>query len=130
MTLICLTRSFRRWLLLLVLLLAGCAPPTKWVWQHPQGLDQQQLQQAISSCDQIAQDEIARNDYFTPYLFPYYPPYADSYYFWRHRYLYDYPYYPPSYYYDSERRFFDRQRFFRICMHAKGWRKVPLDKPH
>ena len=109
---------------LICLLLAGCATP--WVWQHPQGLGQAELRQAIADCQQLAQDEVDRYDYYTPSFSPYFPPYGGSFYY---RHYYDFYYYPPTYYYDTQRRLNDQQRFFRVCMYSKGWRQVPVTPP-
>jgi len=106
--------------LIFVLLLAGCATP--WVWQHPQGLGKQELEQATNECLDLAWQEANSRDYYTPYYYPYYP-YYDRYYYRHSPYYYDYP---PPIFYDSQRRLYDEQRFFRICMHAKGWRQVPV----
>jgi hypothetical protein len=36
---------------------------------------------------------------------------------------------PSSFYYDVERRWYDEQRYFHICMLAKSWNQVPVTPP-
>jgi len=109
---------------LICLLLTGCATP--WVWEHPQKLGPEELQAATAECEQLAREEANRNDYFLPGPYPYFSPYPSRFNDYRYAYPYDYPF---SFYYDSQRRFDDLQRFFRICMQAKGWRQVPATPP-
>lgn len=115
-------RLFARVFLLLALaFLTGCAPAMRWTWQHPNGATDQQLQSAIADCDRIAWDEVNRTNYFP--LWPYPSAYSDRFFF-RHNYYYYYD--DPFYASPSQRRYFDQQRFFRLCMESKGWRQVPL----
>jgi len=105
-----------------LLFLWGCASP--WTWQHPDGLGEQELQNAVQECQKIARDEVNRFDYYTPYPAPPYFPLHD-------RFRHYNPYwdtYPPPLYYDSQRKFIDEERFFRICMFAKGWRQTPTSE--
>ena len=55
-----------------LVLLAGCAA-TPWVWQHPKGLGQQELQEATSECERLAQEEVSQKDYFYPSPYPFFP---------------------------------------------------------
>ena len=110
-------------LILGLLLLYGCAPT--YVWQHPEGLGEAELNKALAQCEQIAQDEVDRYNYLPPYSPPYYPPYDGLHHFNPY---YDDFYFSSPYYYDSQRRFFDKQRLFRVCMQAKGWKQVPVKK--
>ncbi len=103
-------------LLLLLLLLAGCAGQSNWSWQHPQGLGQSEALQAIAFCQSIADDEINRHDYF----FPYYSHYS---YYDNRDYRDRRTFYSSTLHYQQRQRFLDRQRYFRICMTSKGWEK-------
>jgi hypothetical protein len=109
-------------LLLFCLPLYACGPSL--VWQHPQMLGQTELQQATAECRKLSWQEANSTDYYTPYLYPRFPLYGRHYYryspFW-----YD----DPPLYYAAQQRWLDEQRFFRICMLAKGWRQVPANPP-
>ncbi|PLY04008.1 MAG: hypothetical protein C0622_03455 [Desulfuromonas sp.] len=104
--------------LTLLMLLSGCAGTGTWVWEHEQQLDAVALAQARSECEQLARREADRLDFF-------YPPYSD-YPFYRQG--FHPPYYQPWIGWSQHSRFFRYQdnfdRFFRICMTAKGWHLV------
>lgn len=113
--------------LLAVLLLAlpffvgGCASGTYWTWEHPTygqgrlGADQQE-------CRQLARQEANRNDFFYGYgSYPLYWPHFSR------RYYYD-PYWD-WYYHDRFMRYQnDLDRYYRLCMKAKGWSLVKKQK--
>jgi hypothetical protein len=111
-------------LLLCLLSLSGCGAP--WVWQHPQGLGPQELQRATAECRELAWEEANRYDFFGPYPYPYFFPYYARPHHRHPHFWYDDP---PPFYYHSQRRILDEQRFFQICMQAKGWRQVPVTAP-
>lgn len=103
------------------LVLSGCMTSGNWVWQHPIEQDDQARVQAIIACEQIADDEVRRKVYYSPYRFPYYDRYYsrhDHYFYW-----------PNDFFYNAHREFQDWNRYFRICMKAKGWRRVNISKP-
>ena len=108
---------------ILPLLLNGCAPAGYWVWQHPDGLPADVLQQAKQECRHLADRQVDRFDYYYP---AYYGPYYDDYFFWQghHR-----PYYwhPPLYDFHRYNRNLDR--LYHVCMQAKGWQLVHYENP-
>ena len=107
-------------ILVLFVFLTGCAGRGVLVWEHPEGLDDLQLQQAQNECRQIAQREVSYPYY--PYgdlLFPFYRPfnyhgryYADDW-IWRDHF--------------AQMRYQEElSRFYRVCMEAKGWRMIRI----
>ncbi|WP_156827025.1 hypothetical protein [Geopsychrobacter electrodiphilus] len=106
-----------------LLLLCGCGVPL--VWQHPEGLSQAELQQATDECLRLSRQEAENSDYFSPHFYPRFPFY-DRHYYRHSAYWYGEP---PPFYYDVQRRWYDEQRYFHICMLAKGWRQVPAIPP-
>ncbi len=110
----------------LLLLLSGCVSKSYWVWQHPDKQGELQLLQDQKECRELAQTEVAQINYF--------------YDFYDMGYLYDFPYYDDSYRGRYHRPFFRGyhhyrfireqdyfERFFRVCMKAKGWQQVKAD---
>ncbi|WP_303721069.1 hypothetical protein [Malonomonas rubra] len=111
--------SFLLLLPAILLLLSGCIGLNRWEWQHPENYGDAARQQAIAECDQIAGEEVFRRNYF---YFPLYPRYYDRYYDHDRR-----PFYwTDDYFYRTQQKLYDRQRFFRICMKAKGWHLVEI----
>ena len=117
---------------LLIIFLCSCAGGSYWVWEHPDGLDQQRFLKDQEECRKLAQTEADRIRYrYYFYDFPYYIPhhYRDRNYF---------PYDPWSW--NSHYRFIryqeDLEMFYRICLQSKGWvwlRKTaepPESQPH
>jgi hypothetical protein len=108
-------------LLLISLLLSGCLGGETWRWQHPDELTDQARLQAIVSCEQLADEEVRRNYAFYDYYpFPVYRSYSpqDRFFFRDH-----------YFHYLNHRRMQDRNRYFHICMKAKGWKLVKLPEP-
>lgn len=111
-------------LLLLALVLNGCAGNSYWTWEHPQGLGSQQLQKDELECRRLAEREANISSYrYYYYDYPYYDLYA---YRGRHH---------PAYYdwtWYNHYRFIqyqdDLDRYFRVCMTAKGWQLVRKEK--
>ena len=114
-------KGFKILLPLLLLLLSGCISQNRYIWQHPNGYGEVERQQAIATCEGIANEEVRKYDYFYP--FPYY--YDRHYYRDRDRAFF----FPHYYHYNSHREFQDRRRYFRICMKSKGWRLRKLPAP-
>ncbi len=104
-----------------LLLLSGCLGNSYLAWQHPAGLSNAELQTAKAQCRQLAQNEVNRFDYYEPYYD--HPFYYERYsrgghyrpYFWRRS------------YYDFHRYNIDLDRFYKVCMQAKGWYLVRID---
>lgn len=105
-------------ILLFVLFLSGCATRGALVWEHSQGYDDQQLQQAQRECRQLAQRE-ARYPYFY-YKEPLFPFHRPFYYHSRH--------YGSDLFWNDHfmqlRYQEELSRLYRICMEAKEWRLV------
>lgn len=110
-------------LVLLIILLSGCATRSTLVWEHSQGLNDTQLLSAQKECRQLAHRE-TRYPYFyhSDLYYPFYRPfyYHDRYYaadfFWH-------DHYRQMWYQD------ELSRLYRLCMEAKGWRLVPALPP-
>lgn len=118
------SQKFRKLAILLtsLLLLSGCIGKQQWEWQHPQNPGDEAKRLAIAECEKIASEELRPGDY---YLYFPYPSYFD-----RHVFKERYPYYWNDYYlFRAQQDFFERQRYFRICMKAKGWQLVKLPAP-
>ncbi len=110
----------------LLLLLCSCISPSYWIWQHPNKQGELQLLKDRKECHELAKTEVAQINYY----------YA----FYNMGQRYEYLSYSP-YYYDRYRRPYfhsyhhfrfvqqqgDLERFFQICMKAKGWRRVRVE---
>jgi len=109
-----------------LLLLCGCISNNRWVWQHPDKQGELQLLKDQTECRKLAQTEVAQINYFSDY--------------YDMGYLYDFPFYGYSYRGKYRRPFFrgyhhyrfmqeqdDFERFFRVCMKAKGWQRVKVE---
>lgn len=107
----------------LLLLLCGCASLSYWTWQHPNIQSELQLLKDRKECRELARTEVVQINYY--------------YSFYNMGQRYDFP----SYYYDQYRSPFfhgyhhylfmqqqeDLERFFLICMKAKGWQQVKVN---
>ncbi len=114
--------------LFIVLILAGCTGRGMLVWEHPQGLDNQQLLQAQKECQQIAHRETRFPHYiYGTYGSPLFPFYRPFYYHDRH-YADDVIWHDHVEHMSYQREF---NRLYRICMTAKGWSLVyiPAEEP-
>lgn len=103
--------------ILLLLILSGCATSTL-VWEHTQGLDAEQRLLAQQECRELAHREARYQSFFYDGLF--FPLRSSFYYHER--------YYAPSpfwYEHNRQMRYHDNaNRFYRLCMEAKGWRLI------
>lgn len=93
----------------LLLLLSGCGSHSNRTWQHPDKQGELQLLKDWKECRELAQTEVAQINYF-------YNFYGGG--------MYELPYYGP--YYRGDRYQDDVERFFRVCMKAKGWQRVKI----
>jgi len=111
-------KGFFLLLTLLLFVLSGCASKTYWEWEHKDHLDRSILLADRQECQKIARREADRNDHY--YLY--------------HDYLYYWPYDRWGRYYVPYRGWYlhsrfmryqdDLERFFSVCMKAKGWTLV------
>lgn len=114
----------------MLLFLGGCASSSYWAWQHPDKQGELQLLKDQKECRDLAQAEVAKInyyfDFYNMYDFPYYWPSPRD----RHHrpVLRSYhPYFGSYGHYRFLQQQDDLDRFFRICMKAKGWRRVKID---
>jgi len=117
--------QFTHFLLLLALLLpivlGGCVNKSHWVWKNPEKPAESDYLKDEKECNELAQSETSRIDYYYGYhsLFssPFYTPY-----------YHDRCSYHP---FANDDRYFrqqdDLERFFRICMKAKGWKLIKVE---
>lgn len=104
----------------LSLLQFGCVSNTYWTWEH-NDLSNSQLAKDRQECRQLAQNEADSRDFFynnyrnDPFYWPYHP----------RKHFYD-PYWNWNWYrHNSFIRYQDNlERYFTICMKAKGWTPV------
>jgi hypothetical protein len=110
----------------MLLVLSGCAGSGYWTWQHPDKQGELQLLKDQKECRDLAQAEVANInyyfDFYDMYASPYYwPSYRD-----RHHRIYG-PYFSSYSHYRFMQQQDDLDRFFRICMKSKGWRRVKIE---
>jgi hypothetical protein len=109
----------------MLLLLCGCVGNSYWTWQHPDKQSELQLLKDRNECRNLAQTEVAQINYFYDFYdygmddFPFYAP---SY---RNRFYR--PYFRGYHNYKFFQQQNDLERFFRICMKAKGWQRVKIE---
>lgn len=102
-----------------VLIQSGCASKTYWTWEHNE-LTTSQMVKDRQECRQLARIEADNHDFFYNYRYdPFYWPhhsrkhYYNSYWDWN------------WYRHDRFIRYQDSlDRYFYICMKAKGWERV------
>lgn len=108
--------------ILMLLVLGGCAAYPRLIWEHPQGFDADQRLQAQQECRELAHREARYQSFFYGDLF--FPFHRSFYYHDRH--------YPSStFWYEHHRQLKyqdDLDRFYHLCMEAKGWRLIPLEQ--
>ena len=108
---------------MLLLLLCGCVSHSHWTWQHPDKQSELQLLKDRKDCRDLAWAEVAQANYFYDfydrYAFPFYDPYYHNRFYPLHFHGY--------YHYQFFQRQEDLERFFRICMKAKGWQRVKIE---
>ncbi|WP_139167544.1 hypothetical protein [Desulfuromusa kysingii] len=121
---------FKLLMILIVLLLCGCVSNSYWTWQHPNMLDEMQLQEDRKECWDLAKAEVDSINYYYDYArynVRYYWPYN------RHNHhkgkvkSFD-PYFNNYSHYKFFQRQDDLDRFFRICMKTKGWQRVKVER--
>lgn len=110
----------------LLLLLCGCVSHNQWTWQHPEKQGELQLLKDQKKCRELAQTEVAQinylyNFYAMDYLYNF--PFYDHYY--RDRYLR--PFFRGYHHYRFMQEQDDFERFYRVCMKAKGWQRVKVE---
>ncbi|MCW8892073.1 MAG: hypothetical protein OQK50_00625 [Deltaproteobacteria bacterium] len=89
---------------------------TYWVWEHEEVKSQSLLLKDQQDCRKLARQEADQVNYFFRYTdFPFYWPYYDRQSFHR-------PYWGWNNHYRFLRWQDDYDRFFHLCMRAKGWR--------
>lgn len=111
-------RGFIFFLLMCSLALGGCATTTQWTWEHVDHLDQAVLAKDREECRNIARQEANQHQYD--------PFYYDDFYFWPYQRWGRYPF---SYWGWSHHSRFELyqdnlERYFNVCMKAKGWSLV------
>lgn len=110
----------QHFIVLLFLILTGCAARVPLVWEHPQGFDTDQRLQAQQECRELAAREARyQSFYYGDQYFPFHRP------FYYHRDRYN----SRFFWYERHRQMKylkDSSRFYRLCMEAKGWQLVPL----
>lgn len=105
-------------LIVLMLILSGCASKTYWEWEHKDQVDRSQLLKDREECRKIARQEADRNDHYYLYNdYFYYWPYDR----WGRRYV---PYWGWHHHSRFMRYQDDLERFFSVCMKSKGWTLV------
>ena len=92
-----------------LLLLCSCGSHSNWTWQHPNKQGELLLPEDLKECRELAQTEVLQINYF-------YDCYGYG--------MYDLSYYGP--YYRGDRYQDDLERFFQVCMKAKGWQRVKI----
>jgi hypothetical protein len=104
-------------ILALTLLQFGCVSNTYWTWEHNE-LNNSQLAEDRQECRQLAQKEADSHNFFYNYRYdPFYWPY--------HQRKHSYDPYWNWYRHNSFIRYQDNlDRYFYICMKAKGWERV------
>ncbi len=108
--------------IIILLPLSGCANPSQWTWQHPDKKEDLQLLQDKRECRRLAEDEVAKIDYFYSYNFydfhyPHLHQRNSFYWPYSHGYGHD------SFYQQRA----DLENFFWICMKAKGWQRTRIE---
>jgi hypothetical protein len=110
-------------LLTLILFLSGCASTTYWTWEHKEDFSRSQLQKDRQECRRIAQIEANQSNlFYNDWYDPFYWSYRS------HRNNHD-PFYWSWYRHDRFLRYQDDlDRYYFICMRAKGWERVKKNK--
>jgi hypothetical protein len=108
--------------LLLPIVLGGCVNKSHWVWKHPEKPTELEFLSDKKECNDLAQEESSKIDYYYGYRSLFSSPFYTPYYHDR------YSYHP----FANDDRYFrqqdDLERFFRVCMKAKGWELVKVEK--
>lgn len=112
--------------LLLPIILGGCVSKSHWVWKNLEKPTELEFLKDKKECRDLAREETSRIDYYydyapfgRPFGIPFYAPYHYDYHGYRHHFFNDYRYFQEQDDYD---------RFFRVCMKAKGWEWVKVEK--
>ena len=112
---------------MLAMILGGCVGKSHWVWQNPEKTTDREFLEDKKECRDLASEESSRIDYYydyspfgRPFGIPFYSPYhRHNYHGNRHTFFNDDRYFQEQDAYD---------RFFRVCMKAKGWKWVKVEK--
>jgi hypothetical protein len=119
-------RYFLFLLILLLIILGGCVSKSHWVWKNPEKLTELELLKDKQTCRDLARLETSQINYYynySPFGAPFgFPSYAPYYY---DRYRYRCPFFNNGHYFQRQD---DLKRFYRVCMKAKGWKRVEIEE--
>jgi len=113
-------------ILLTTILLGGCVSKSHWVWKNPDKPTEIDFLKDKKECRELARSETAQIDYYYDYS-PFGPPFGIPFYvpYYYDRYSYRHPFFNDYRYFQEQD---DLEHFYRVCMKAKGWELVKIEK--